>query len=93
MSLLGFISLVWLKDQFVTGDNPNWLVADFDNAKKVEQEEKIRILNLKKETISMATTFSRTSQNALERQNLNRDLKRLEATIDVSILYIKAFIH
>ena len=87
VSLLGFISLVWLKDQLSNGENPNWLIVDLENAKKVDLEEENRRMNLRNETISMAASFSRRNQNSHERQTLNRDMKFLEAKIDVSIFH------
>lgn len=34
VSLLVFISLVWLKDQLTTGHGPNWLTADQEEVQR-----------------------------------------------------------
>ena len=85
LSLLGFISLVWLKDQLSNGDSPEWLVSDRNNARREEENSHTSRAEARKNAISTASSQNRIRQSKPERQQLNRDLKQLEARAKVSV--------
>lgn len=85
LSLLGFISLVWLKDQLSSEESPQWLLSDREFAKAHEEEEQKHRLELREEAARAAVSLSRSKQNSHDRQVLDSDLKHLEAQLDVSM--------
>ena len=86
MSLLGFISLVWLKDQLSSGETPNWLVVDRNTARLQQEEDRKRRIESRKEAVGTAASFSRSNQNSTERKALDRHLKYLESRLEVTLL-------
>ncbi len=49
VSLLGFISMVWLKDQLGNGGAPNWLARDQQEVAQLRQREVVRNIHLTKD--------------------------------------------
>lgn len=46
MSLLGFISMVWLKDQLGNGGAPNWLARDQQEVDELRQREMHNVVSV-----------------------------------------------
>ena len=73
LSLLAFISLVWLKDQLTTA-GPQWLAQDQQQAQQQRrQEEQQRVENNLRIQADLGRR-AREKHNAPERQSLNRQI-------------------
>ena len=68
VSLLAFISLVWLKDQLTTGAGPEWLAADHQEAQRqAEPPQNNRTDEERQKLISQAHIDMRRRQRTTER--------------------------
>ena len=86
VSLLGFISLVWLRDQLTNGEGPEWLTTDQNNAQRQKEERKKNKVEIRKEHAKNAGSHSRMRQSVLERSQLKHDIKHVEAQLTVSYI-------
>ena len=92
VSLLAFISLVWLKDQLTTGAGPEWLAADHQEAQRqAEPPQNNRTDEERQKLISQAHIDMRRRQRTTERVNLSEKNKKIRLEMEVSIILFVAF--
>ena len=90
ISLLAFISLVWLKDQLTTGAGPEWLAADHQEAQRQAEPppppQNNRTDEERQKLISQAHIDMRRRQRTTERVNLSEKNKKIRLEMEVSII-------
>lgn len=88
LCVIGFISLVWLKDQLLLGDVPQWLLDDRENAKAQYAEYERWKCNNRNEAKSNFSCYIKSCRNLQEHQCLSSDIHELENLVDVRKLHI-----
>lgn len=88
VSLLSFISLVWLRDQLTNGNGPDWLTADQQLAETPRQEGRG---NPRAQLVEEAQRQLRLRQNSSERKDLSEKNTLLKTTMEVSINLLHAW--
>ena len=81
LSLLGFISLVWLKDQLGNGGAPGWLAHDHQAVNRLHLQEAQDRVNVLRRHLEEAGERARERQNAPERVAATRVLDRLHGLL------------
>ena len=81
VSLLSFISLVWLRDQLTNGNGPDWLTADQQLAEARRQD---RRNNSRTQLIDEAQRCLRMEQTSFVRKSLSDQNTQLKIQIEVS---------
>ena len=85
VALLGFISLVWLKDQLTGPACPNWLVQVKQAAQREKNENQQNQANQNRQQMVEAGRRARERQNEPERVGLAKEIHDLQKQIEVSL--------
>lgn len=85
LSILGFISLVWLKDQLSSGEAPQWLVDDRNKAKVQKEDFDKHKSDSSSEAWTSVTAYVRTQLSKREHQDLSNDIGQLEQLFEVHV--------
>lgn len=79
LSLLGFISVVWLQDQIRNGGGPQWLEQDRIEVHRIERREAEDELNNLQAHLDEVERRARARQNAPERVEAAREVSLVQA--------------
>lgn len=82
LSLLGFISVVWLQDQIRNGGGPQWLEQDRIEVHRMERREAENELNNLQAHLDEVEQRARARQRAPERVEAAREVSLLRAERD-----------
>lgn len=83
LSLLTFISLVWLRDQLNNGGGPAWLIEDFQEVQKQKGDAAEAALASRKKREQETSSRARERHISPERMNTARHIMRIQEYIDV----------
>ena len=84
LSLLTFISLVWLRDQLNNGGGPAWLIQDFQELQKEKDDAAEAESAARKKREQEASSRARERHISPERMNTARHIMRIQEYIDVN---------
>lgn len=85
VSLLGFISLVWLKDQLTGAACPNWLVLEKQAGQHEKNDNQQNQANQNRQQMVEAGRRARERQTEPERVSLAKQTHDLQKQIEVSL--------
>ncbi len=90
VSLLCFISIVWLKDQLGNGIGPNWLEEDRREVNRVEMREAQERVDLLRRHLEEAGTRARERRSVPDRVTVAAELSSLYDLMKMEIKKITA---
>lgn len=90
-SLLGFISMVWLKDQLGNGGGPNWLARDQREVNQLRMHEAQEQVNVLRHRLQQAGERARQRENAPERVAAATEILQLQNTLAVQTERLEEF--
>lgn len=83
VSLLGFVSLVWLKDQLGQGLGPNWLEEDRHEVNRVVMREAQERVDLLRRHLEEASVRARERHVVPERIEIATELSKLHSLFKI----------
>lgn len=93
MSLLGFISIVWLKDQLGNGLGPNWFEEDRREVNRVVMQEAQERVNLLRRHLEDAGARARERHILPDRVAVTAELTKLQNSINIESNKLTSFLH
>ena len=93
MSLIGFISLVWLKDQLGNGGAPQWLANDHRAVNRLHIQEAQDRVNVLRQHLEAAGERARERQNAPERLAASQVLLNLHEQLHEQLKILEILQH
>lgn len=93
VSLIGFISLVWLKDQLGNGGAPQWLANDHRAVNRLHIQEAQDRVNVLRQHLEAAGERARERQNAPERLAASQELLHLHELLHEQLKILEVIQH